>query len=362
MPMTGKTKPASSVNSSSSSIPVQALVVGAGPVGLFQVFELGLLGITAHVIDALPTPGGQCMALYPDKPIYDIPGTPVCTGRELVERLLKQIAPFKPSFHLHQQVTQVQPLEGGQFEVQTSSGTRFLTPTMVIAAGVGAFQPRRLALDGLVAFEGTQVFYSPPDISQSIHQHVVIVGDGDAALECAIHLAQLDETQAPSCITLIHRRDEFKAQPNTLQTFTQLRAAGRLNFVAAQATAIQQQGGCITALQLLAADGGTPTLPLDQLVVLMGLSPKLGPIAEWGLAMERKQLVVGTAQFETSTPGIFAVGDVNTYPGKKKLILCGFHEATLAAYGVAERVFPGQPIQLEYTTTSPRLHRLLAGV
>ena len=336
---------------------VDALVIGAGPVGLFQVFELGLLGIHAHVIDSLPEPGGQCIELYADKPIYDIPATKVCTGRELIARLMAQIEPFKADFHLDQQVNVVERQGDGRFRVETSKGTQLLAKTIVIASGVGSFQPRRLKIDGIKAFEGTQLFYAAPDAGTLEGKQVIVIGDADAALECAIGLVQ---QQAQ--VTLMHRRDEFKAAAATIDEVQRLRAAGRLRFIAAQATGIEQADGRLTALKVAAADGSQPALPLDALIVLTGLSPKLGPIADWGLALERKQLVVDTASFQTNTPGIFAVGDVNTYPGKKKLILCGFHEATLAAFGAAAHVFPGQPVHLEYTTTSPRLHRALGVV
>ena len=345
-------------SASAGPIETDAVVVGAGPVGLFQVFELGLLEIRAHVIDSLPLPGGQCIELYADKPIYDIPATKVCSGRELVARLLGQIEPFDPTFHLGQQVNAVRREANGRFRVETSAGTRLLAKTIIIAGGVGSFQPRRLKVDGLVAFEGTQLFYSAPEPATCVGQHIVIVGDDDTALECALRLAPLGAGQAAS-VTLMHRRDEFKAAPATIAQLRQLRDEQRIRFIAAQATAIEQVQGRLTALQVMTPQGTTRALPLDTLLVLTGLSPKLGPIADWGLALERKQLVVDTGKFETSTPGIFAVGDVNTYPGKKKLILCGFHEAALAAFGAAAHVFPGKPIPLEYTTTSTRLHRVL---
>ena len=219
---------------------------------------------------------------------------------------------------------------------------------------MGSFQPRRLKLDGLAVFEGTQLHYGVPDLAAIKDQRVLVIGDGDAALECASALA-LQGTR----VTLMHRRDEFKAAPGAIEQVQQLRAAKRLAFVAAQPTGIEQRDGRLTALKVMTVDGNAQSLPLDTLIVLTGLSPKLGPIADWGVALERKQITVNTVTFETSTPGIFAVGDVNTYPGKKKLILCGFHEATLAAFGAATVVFPGEPIHLEYTTTSPRLHRAL---
>ena len=334
--------------------PTDAVVIGAGPVGLFQVFELGLLGISAHVIDSLPVAGGQCIELYADKPIYDIPGTKVCTGRELIDRLMAQIAPFKATFHLGQQVDVVERQADGRFRIETSAGTQLLAKVVIVAGGVGSFQPRRLKIDGLRAFEGRELHYNAPDATAHARQRVLVIGDGDAALELAIELVHQHAE-----VTLMHRRDEFKAAPLTIETVRQLRASGRLRFVAAQPAGFEQNGDRLTALQVLAADGTTLTLPLDALCVRTGLSPKLGPIADWGLALERKQVVVETASYETSEPGIFAVGDVNTYPGKKKLILCGFHEATLAAFGAAARIDPARPLHLEYTTTSPRLHRAL---
>ena len=333
-----------------------AVIIGAGPVGLFQVFELGLLEIRAHVIDSLPYPGGQCIELYPDKPIYDIPGTPVCSGRELVARLLQQIAPFNARFHLGQEVSVIEREPDGRFRVETSMGKHFLAKAIFVAGGVGSFQPRRLKIDGLAAFNDIQVFYGIPDPIHCVDKKLLIVGDGDSALEAALRFARPD---AAASVTLMHRRDEFKAVPATIAQVMEMREQGRIQFIAAQPVGFEQLDGRLTTLNVIAADGSLRAVPLDTLLVLTGLSPKLGPIADWGLALERKQVVVDTEKFETSAPGIFAVGDVNTYPGKKKLILCGFHEAALAAFAAAARVFPDKPIHLEYTTTSPRLHRAL---
>lgn len=338
-------------------IETDAVVIGAGPVGLFQVFELGLLGIRAEVVDSLPVVGGQCALLYADKPIFDIPGTPRCTGRELIERLQRQIAPFASRFHLDQVVVTVERQADGRFRVETSAGRRFLAGVVVIAGGVGSFRPRRLQADGLESFERRQVFYRFDDTAPFVGQRVLVVGDGEEALQAAVALAQ---PGAAASVTLMHRRDEFKAAPGTLERIARMRQDGSLGFVAAQpvAAAIGSDGR-LTGLDVALADGSSRTLPLDAIVALTGLSPKLGPIAAWGLAMARKQVVVDTATFETDTPGIFAVGDLNTYPGKKKLIVCGFHEATLAAYGAAARLSPDTPRPLEYTTTSPRLRSLL---
>ena len=336
-----------------------AVVIGAGPVGLFQVFELGLLGLSAHVIDSLPAIGGQCIELYPDKPIYDIPGTPRCTGRELIARLQTQLAPFDAPFHLDQEVSAVEPQADGRFRVATSAGLQLMARCIVIAGGVGSFQPRRLKLDGLQAHEGRQVFHRAPAPGRLSGQQVLVVGDDELALQAAIDLASPGPERA-AAVTLMHRRDAFKAAPETVTTMRALCDAGAMRFIAAQASAIEERDGCLTALVVDAADGSTQRLALDSLLVLQGLSPRLGPIADWGLTLERKQLVVDTAKFETSVPGIFAVGDVNTYPGKRKLIVSGFHEATLAAFGAAAHLRPGETIHLEYTTTSPRLLGLLA--
>lgn len=340
-------------------IETDALIVGVGTVGLFQAFELGLLGIQSHIVDALPYVGGQCIELYPDKPIYDIPGTVATTGRQLVASLLEQLKPFQVPFHLNQQVNTLTKQADGRFLVETSAKQLFLTKTIVIAAGVGAFQPKKLALAGLEAFEGSQLFYhlgAAVDVADGVEgQHITIVGSEDAAVDTAIGLA----SDASKRITLLHRRDVFKAEPEKLETMRKLIAAGKLQLRIGQIAGFEEQAGQLKALQVTDADGKTAPLPLDILLVLQGLSPKLGPVAEWGLDMERKQLAVDTEKFQTSELGIFAVGDINTYPGKKKLILCGFHEAALAAFAVAEIVFPDKPTLLQYTTTSTLLHQRL---
>jgi thioredoxin reductase (NADPH) len=335
-----------------------AVVIGAGPAGLFQVFELGLLEIRAHVIDTLPVPGGQCIELYPDKPIYDIPGLPFCTGRELTERLLQQIQPFGATFHLNQEVASVQRQADQRFLVQTSQGTRLLSKTVFIAGGVGAFQPRPLKVPGLERFHDQQVFYRVRDPAAFAGQHLVVMGDDHTALGWAVHFAQDGPQQARS-VTLLHRRDAFRAAPATVERMRELCESGAMRFVAGQIVGFEEAQGTLTHLQVMGPDDRTQAVPVDSLLPFLGLSPKLGPIAQWGLALERKQLVVDTEKFETSEPGIFAVGDVNTYPGKKKLIVCGFHEATLAAYAACAYVFPDEKVQLQYTTTSPRLHQLL---
>lgn len=341
-----------------SPIETDAVIVGAGPVGLFQVFELGLLEIKAHVIDSLAYPGGQPVELYPDKPIYDIPAIPVCTGQELTDALLKQIAPFGATFHLGQEVTTVQKQADGRFFVGTSKGTTFLTRTLFIAAGVGAFQPRTLKVDGIEQFEGTQLFYRVRQPADFAGKNLVIVGGGDSAIDWALDFATEGPHKAESVI-LIHRRDGFQAAPANVARMKALCDAYRMQFMIGQITGFEAREGQLTGVKVTGADAVTRVVPLDVLLVFFGLSPKLGPIAEWSLEIERKQLVVDTEKFSTSIPGIFAVGDINTYPGKKKLILCGFHECALAAFGAVPFIFPEKKVLLQYTTTSPKLHKVL---
>jgi len=348
----------SQANDARDPIEADAVIVGAGPVGLFQVFELGLLEINAHVIDSLPVVGGQCVELYPDKPIYDIPAVPVCTGQELTNNLLRQIEPFGATFHLGQEVTEVAKQSDGRFHVQTAKGTRFLSKTIFIAGGVGAFQPRTLKVDGLERFNDSQLFYRVRDPALFAGRNLVIIGGGDSALDWALNFVQDGPNKAESVI-LIHRRDGFRAAPASVARMKELCEAFEMQFVVGQVTGFEEKDDRLAQLKVTGADGVTRLVPLDMLLVFFGLSPKLGPIAEWGLDIERKQIVVDTEKFESSTPGIFAVGDINTYPGKKKLILSGFHECALAAFGAAPFIFPDKKIHLQYTTTSPKLHKVL---
>jgi len=342
------------MNANSPPIDTDALVIGAGPVGLFLVFELGLQGIHAQVVDVLPMVGGQCMALYPDKPIYDIPGLPRCTGQELSERLQQQAAPFAPQFHLKQQITQLQVQADGRWLASSSAGLSWLCKTMFIAAGVGAFMPRQLAVPGLHTWEGKQVFHAVPDQPNLHGQHLVVVGSDDAALQAVLD----SQSQVPASVTLLHRRASLDASEQLQAAFNLACASGQVRLQVGQVLAVQADIARMTGLQLTTAEGEL-LLPCDQLWVMLGLSPQLGPLTEWGLDMAKKQLSVNTENFATSAAGIFAVGDVNTYPGKRKLIVSGFHEATLAAFGAAAYLNPGQKIPLEYTTASPRLHKLL---
>lgn len=339
-------------------IETDAVVVGAGPVGLFQVFQLGLLEINAHVIDSLPGAGGQCIELYPDKPIYDIPGVPATTGRQLTASLLEQIEPFGAVFHYSQTVETLERQEDGRFLVQTSKGTRLLAKTIFLAAGVGAFQPRLLRVEGIEKFTNTQLFYGVQDPADFAGKRLVIVGGDDSAVEWALNFAQHGEHRASS-VTLLHRRELLQTSADHIAQIKNLCASHAMTFVVGQITGYEEQDGELAGVHVTGPDAVTQVLALDTMLVFLGLSPKLGPVADWGLAMERKQMRVDTEKFSTSEPGIFAVGDINTYPGKKKLILCGFHESALAAYGAAPLIFPDKTIQLQYTTTSPRLHKLL---
>ncbi|MGD9549815.1 MAG: NAD(P)/FAD-dependent oxidoreductase [Burkholderiaceae bacterium] len=368
-----------------------AVVIGAGPVGLFQVFQLGLQGIRAHVIDALAHAGGQCAELYADKPIYDLPGVPRCTGSELVALLLRQTAPFAPRWQFGSLVQTLQPQPDGQLLLGCSDGTQLHARQVFIAAGLGAFVPKRLPLPGLERFEGRQVFYANaiPAPATCAGLRVVVHGGEESAVAQAVALAERRPSAtggagagAPASVTLLHRREVFQAPPELLARLQQLRDAGLLQVVTGQITGFQttaehgveqgvergvekgvEQGGYaadarLSALEVLTPAGHTERLPLDQLQALLGISPRLGPITDWGLALERKQLRVDPATMATSVPGIYAVGDINSYPGKRKLLVCGFHEATLAAWAAAE-ARAGQPLPLQYTTTSPRLQERL---
>ena len=351
-------------NASQAPIDCEALVIGAGPVGLFQVFQLGLQGVHAQVVDALPAAGGQCIELYADKPIYDIPALPVCTGRELVDRLLQQIAPFAPAWHLGQEVSGLHQRDDGRFDLATSSGQRFNTRCVFIAGGVGAFQPRKLLAEGVERLAADERFYRLPALAALAGRQVVVVGGDDGAVSAAVQLADAlaqGRGDAPAGITLLHRRATLQADADLLARLQAHMAGARVHFQVGQTLELHTstQPARLTGVQVIGDDSRTRRLPADALLVQLGISPKLGPIAHWGLAMERRQVVVDAARCETSTPGIYAVGDMVSYPGKKKLILCGFHEATLATFAALQRLRPEAPTQLQYTTTSALLQQRL---
>jgi thioredoxin reductase (NADPH) len=337
-----------------NAIATDALIVGAGPCGLFQIFELGLLGIKAHIVDSLKHPGGQCTELYPEKPIYDIPALPVCGAQELVDRLLQQAKPFNAEFHLGQEVSVVQPLPDQAFYVETSAGTRFVAKTIIIAAGVGSFQPRRLGAEGSEPFEGKQIHYKVQNAAAYHGKDIVIFGGGDSALDWTMDFA--DKAKS---VTLVHRRAEFRGAPASAAKVMQLAAAGKVKFIEGVAESVIAAGDALTGVRIKRNDGGSEIVTADHLLVFFGLHPKLGPIAEWGLNIDKRAIVVDTEKFQTNVPGIFAVGDINTYPGKKKLILSGFHEAALAAFAVAAILNPNKKVHLQYTTTSPVMQKRL---
>lgn len=336
------------------AIDTDVLIVGAGPVGLFQVFELGLLGLKTHLVDSLPEAGGQCIELYPDKPIYDIPAVPVCTARELIEKLKEQIRPFDPVLHLGQEVTEVHRREDGRFHVATSRGTHFRAGAIVIAGGVGSFQPRRLGVAGAERFEGRAIHYRVRNPEAFADQDLLILGGGDSALDWTLALA--DRARS---IVLVHRRAEFRAAPASVARMFELRHAGRLDHLEGLVQDVVEADGRFAGASIRCSDGVTRRVGADQMLVFFGLHPKLGPIAQWGLELNRRNIRVDTEKFQTSVPGIFAVGDINDYPGKKKLILSGFHETALAAFAVAAHLKPGEKQHLQYTTTSPIMHRRL---
>jgi len=329
--------------------------VGAGPCGLFQVFELGLLGLKAEVVDSIRQPGGQCAELYPDKPIYDIPAIPVCTGEELTAALLKQIEPFDAGMHLGQEVQVLRREDDETFFVETSKGTQFKTRAVVIAAGVGSFQPRPIRVPNAEDFEGKSLHYRVREPEQFRGKKLAILGGGDSALDWVLELADKAER-----ITLVHRRDEYRGMPDSVAKMKQLVADGVMDEItSAKATAINGENGQATSVVIQPKEGDAVEVEVDHVLVFFGLAPKLGPIADWGLDINRKTINVDTEKFETSEPGIYAVGDINYYPGKKKLILCGFHEAALAAFAIKQRIEPDRKVHVQYTTTSPIMHERL---
>ena len=335
-------------------IDTDALVIGAGPAGLFQVFQLGLQGIGCHVVDALPHVGGQCAQLYGDKPIYDIPGIPLCTGRELVQLLQRQIAPLDAQLHLAQQVMQLQHLDDGRWHAVTTAGRQFHARTVFIAAGVGAFVPKALKVDGVQRLAPGQLHYHPTDLDMLGGRTTVVHGGDEEAVAAAIGAAGQASTTY-----LLYRRDAFQASPALLDRLQALRDSGAVRVVIGQITGLHaNESGQLHAVLWMDGEGREHELPAQQLIACLGISPRLGPVTEWGLAMERKHLTVDPATQATDAAGIFAVGDIVTYPGKRKLIVCGFHEATMAAFAAAEYLQGEKPL-LQYTTTSARLHAIL---
>ena len=336
------------------TIKTDVVIIGAGPSGLFQVFELGLLDIRAHIVDSLKQAGGQLAELYPDKPIYDIPAFPEVGAQELVDRLVEQIAPFAPEFHLGQMVTSLEQSGDGRFLLETSAGKRFDTATVVLAAGLGAFQPRRLRAKGAEEWEGSRIHYRVREPERFTGRNLVILGGGDSALDWTLEL----HGRAKS-ITLVHRRAEYRAQPASVKRMKERVDGETLHEFQGNVRAVNAQGGEFGQLDVIGPEGREQLIDADDVLVFWGLSPNLGPIADWDLEIERRQVQVDTEKFQTSVPGIFAVGDINTYPGKKKLILSGFHEAALAAFAIQHHLDPSIKQRVQYTTTSPVMHERL---
>ena len=338
------------------TIKCDCVVIGAGPVGLFQIFELGLLGIKTHIIDSLQQPGGQCSELYPDKPIYDIPALPIVGGQELIDRLMEQAKPFEPTYHLNQEVTELEKNTDGRFKVVTSAQTEFDAGTVVIAGGLGSFQPRSLRKPGVEKYEGDTINYKVTNPEKYRDKNVIILGGGDSALDWTLELMKIAKH-----ITLIHRREEFRGAPAMAAQIIELSKSGQLDVHLGMIKSITENeaGDILTGLEIKKFDDEIIQIEAEEILAFYGLSPKLGPITNWNLNIDRNQLIVDTEKFQTDQPGIFAVGDINTYPGKKKLILSGFHEAALAAFGVQKHLNPDAKQFVQYTTTSPLMHKRL---
>ncbi|HEX4297472.1 MAG TPA: NAD(P)/FAD-dependent oxidoreductase [Devosia sp.] len=334
-------------------IETDVVIVGAGPVGLFAVFELGLLDLKCHVIDILDRPGGQCTELYPEKPIYDIPGFPIVTGQELVDNLMKQIAPFGAQFHFGQIVTTLARQTDGRFLLTTDADVALLARVVVVAAGGGSFQAKRPPVEGIEPYEGKSVFYAVRRIEDFRDQDVVIVGGGDSALDWTLNLQPIARS-----LTLVHRRDAFKAAPASVNRMKELVMEGKINFLLGQISKLEGANGQLSAVHF-AMDSGEAMVHATRLLPFFGLTIKLGPVADWGLQLEESVVKVDTEKFQTSEPGIFAIGDINSYAGKLKLILSGFHEAALMAQAAKHHVSPGERIVFQYTTSSTKLQKKL---
>ena len=334
-------------------IKTDAVIIGAGPVGLFAVFELGLLDVKAHVIDILDRAGGQCAELYPEKPIYDIPAVPVVTGQQLTDQLMEQIEPFGAEFHFNERVDSIEKIEGG-FRLVTDYGTPFECKVVVIAAGGGSFTPKRPPLPAIEDYEDTSVFYSVRKMEAFKDKDVLIVGGGDSALDWTLNLQPVAKS-----LTLVHRRSEFRAAPASVQKMMDLVDSGNISFKLGQVTTLHGDDGQLTGVTVKSPDGSTFEQPTEVMLPFFGLTMKLGPVANWGLNLEENLIPVDTEKFETSEKGIFAIGDINTYPGKLKLILSGFHEGALMAQAVHRIVFPDKKLIFQYTTSSSNLQKKL---
>ena len=329
------------------------IIIGAGPVGLFAVFEAGLLGMRCHLIDNLDKVGGQCAELYPDKPIYDIPAVPRCTGQELVDRLMEQCAPFEPVFHLGQQAQTLSHRPDGRWRVTTTHDVVLEAPVVVIAAGAGSFVPKRLPLPGAEAYEGRSLFYAVRRMEQFRGRRIVVAGGGDSALDWVLNLQPI-----AASLALVHRRDDFRAAPDSVEKMRRLVAEGAIRLVIGQISALEGDDGRLEAV-VVRSPQGESRVAADTLLAFYGLKMELGPIADWGLNLHENLIAVDTQAFATSVPGIFAIGDICTYPGKLKLILSGFHEAALMCQKAFKICFPDQKLIFRYTTSSTDLQKKL---
>ena len=338
----------------SETIKTDVLIIGAGPVGLFAVFELGLLDIKAHLVDILDKVGGQCAELYPEKPIYDIPGIPFITGHGLTDALMEQIKPFKPTFHLGEMVTTLEKIGEPLFRVGTDRGQVFEAKVVVIGAGGGSFQPKRPPIPGIEPYEGKSVHYAVRKMDAFRDKRLMIVGGGDSALDWTLNLQPIAKR-----LTLVHRRDEFRGAPDSVNKMREQVAKGAMDLKIGQVAALEGADGQLTAANIKGNDGALARVEIDAMLPFFGLTMKLGPVADWGLALEHDLIPVDTAAFETSVPGLFAIGDINTYPGKLKLILSGFHESALMAQKAYHYVYPDKRLVFQYTTSSTRLQKKL---
>ncbi|HEX4043844.1 MAG TPA: NAD(P)/FAD-dependent oxidoreductase [Xanthobacteraceae bacterium] len=336
-------------------IKTDVVIVGAGPIGLFAVFELGLLDMKCHLVDILDKIGGQCAELYPEKPIYDIPGIPHTSAHGLVDALLQQIKPFNPQFHLGEMIETVEKIGDPLFRVTTDQGTEFECKIVVIAAGGGSFQPKRPPIPGIEPFEGKSVFYAVRKMEGLRGKRVLIVGGGDSALDWTLNLAPI-----ASHLTLLHRRSEFRAAPDSVNKMMALVGEGKIDFVLGQVTSLAGADGQIAKASVKTNEGSTYEIACDALLPFFGLTMKLGPVANWGFELKNNELIpVNTESFETSVPGIFAIGDINWYPGKLKLILSGFHEGALMAQKAYRYIYPEKRLVFQYTTSSTSLQKKL---
>jgi thioredoxin reductase (NADPH) len=338
----------------SETIKTDALIIGAGPCGLFAVFELGLLDIKAHLIDILDKIGGQCAELYPEKPIYDIPGIPMVTGQGLTDALMEQIKPFGPTFHLNEMVETIEKIGDPLFRVTTDAGQVFETKVVIISAGGGSFQPKRPPVPGIEVYEGKSVHYSVRKMEVFRDRDILIVGGGDSALDWTLNLQPIARS-----MTLLHRRDDFRAAPHSVEQMRALVKAGKMQMKLGQVTALEGEGGQLSAAVVKGNDNATFKVDCNTMLPFFGLTMKLGPVASWGVKLENNLIPVETSAFETDVPGIFAIGDINTYPGKLKLILSGFHEGALMSQKAHRYIYPDKRLVFQYTTSSSSLQKKL---